>query len=482
MAIASAQTNEGVSTSATIAVAFGSAPTSGNLITLHVTADATLANLVADGWTASSEMQQIDAHEAALLWRISNGSNSMQYRLSGAAPSAWVLAEWSGVDATPYDVSEGQRATSSATSYTTASMTPTAGDRLLIAQICGSKYGNTGNNLSGDLTTWTNSFTHLRTAGHGTGSPADKMAVGVGYRLVTANGSTAYSSGATFPSYTADARSGLIIAFKASTGGGNKTLDANAGTYSIGGTAATPKIVRKVAADSGSYAITGTAATLRRGFKAVANSGSYTISGSDVSFARSWNLVANSGSYSIAGTAANLEVHRQLVADSATYTISGTAATLKMGKAIAANSGSYSITGANAGLLIARELVASGGTYSITGSDVTLSKTSDKVVVLETGNYAINGSDASLSYSNRIMVLGSGTYQIGGYPVDLFKGLPIPRNSLNEKIKFGGPGSIGDLARMGSDIEVNFPKNKKFKEYGPGKWPDMARQGGDVVE
>ncbi len=480
MAIALEQSNEGLSSSATVAVALSTAPTSGNLITLHVTSDTTLANLVTDGWTVSSQMQQINAHEGTLVWRISNGTNSLQYRLSGAAVSSWVMVEWSGIDATPYDTSAGQNVISTGTSYTTPNTTPTSGDRLLVAQICGSRYSNSSFNFSGDATSWTNSFTHVRTSGQGTGGSAIKMAVGVGYRLVTANGSTAYSSGATLA--TNESRSGLIIAFKAATGGGNKTLDANAGTYSIGGTAATLKYTRKVAADSGSYAITGTATTLRRGFKAAADSGSYTISGQDVSFARSWNLIANSGSYSVAGTAANLEVHRQLVADSATYTISGTAATLKLGKAIAANSGSYSITGGNTGLLVARELVASGGTYSITGSDATLSKTSDKVVVLETGTYAINGSDASLSYSNRIMVLGSGTYQIGGYPVDLFKGLPIPRNSLNMKVKYGGPGFIGDLARMGSDIEVHFPKNEKFKDAGPSFWPDMARQGGDVVE
>jgi len=262
----------------------------------------------------------------------------------------------------------------------------------------------------------------------------------------------------------------------------NKTLDANAGSYAIGGTAATLKRNRRIAGDTASYAISGTAATLRRGFKTAADSGSYSISGTAASFVRTWKAIANSGSYSISGTAANLELHRKLVADTASYSISGTAATLRLGKVLAANSGSYSISGTTAALKLARKMAVAGATYSVTGSDATLTKSSDKVVTVDTGIYAITGSDARLAYSHRIMVVEGGSYQIGGYPVDLFKGQPIPRNSLNAKIKYGGPGSIGDLARMGADIELHFPKNENFKDYGPGFWPDQARKGGDVVE
>ena len=39
----------------------------------------------------------------------------------------------------------------------------------------------------------------------------------------------------------------------------------------------------------------------------------------------------------------------------------------------------------------------------------------------------------------------------------------------------GGAGFIGDLARMGSDIEVHFETNAKFKNAGPSFWPDVDR-------
>lgn len=277
-------------------------------------------------------------------------------------------------------------------------------------------------------------------------------------------------------------RGGWLIALEPATGGGNKTLDANAGSYAIGGTAATLKYTRKVAANSGTYSVTGTAATLKRLLKTAANSGSYSITGQTASFARTWVAGANSGSYSISGTAANLEVHRQLAAASGSYSISGTTATLRMGKAIAAQSGTYSITGSNTGTLVSRKLVMGGATYSITGSDVTLTKSSDKVVKTDSGVYEITGSNASMSYSHRIMPVSSGSYAIGGYPVTLFVGVPVPRNSLNDKIRFGGAGSMADLARMGADIEVNFGTNTKIKEYGPHFWGDYAKQGGDVAE
>ena len=80
------------------------------------------------------------------------------YTIGSATASAWVLTEWSGVDATPYDIANGQFASSSGGTYTTPAIVPTTGNRLLIAAQGAS---NSSGNLSGDMTTWLNSFTHV---------------------------------------------------------------------------------------------------------------------------------------------------------------------------------------------------------------------------------------------------------------------------------------------------------------------------------
>lgn len=44
----------------------------------------------------------------------------------------------------------------------------------------------------------------------------------------------------------------------------------------------------------------------------------------------------------------------------------------------------------------------------------------------------------------------------------------------------GGPGFIGDLARMGGDVTEHMT-NADLAGAGPGFWPDMARLGGAIV-
>ena len=229
------QSNKGLSTSATTSgIGFSVAPTAGNLIVLAISADD--YNVSPDtGWTQSSEMEQQTFHGGYLWWRISDGSNSFQYTISSAVNSAWVLTEFSGVAASPYDASEGQFAATTGTTYTTPNITPTAGNRLLVAAM---GIGHNTNNLSADMTSWLNSFMHIRTSGTANVAGQD-VAIGVAWRPVAANGSTAYSTGATF--LNAEARSGLIISFKEGAGGPTAyTLPAVAGAYAVTGTAASP--------------------------------------------------------------------------------------------------------------------------------------------------------------------------------------------------------------------------------------------------
>lgn len=204
------QSNKGVSTLATTTASFSSSPTNGNLIVLVFASDDYNGTPDA-GWTQSSQMEQQGWHGSYLWWRVhSGGGNSFQYTLPSAANSSWVIVEVSGQHASPYDVSAGQITNTGGGIYTTPSITPTAGDRLLIGAFNGSS--DTGN-LNTNTTDWLNSFTHILSSGPASGTGTYDF-VSVGYRFVTANGSTSYSTGATKTGDGLQSRSGLIISFK----------------------------------------------------------------------------------------------------------------------------------------------------------------------------------------------------------------------------------------------------------------------------
>jgi hypothetical protein len=219
MAATIVQSAEGTSTSATTTASFSTTPTNGNVIILAFAAD-DYNGTPNSGWTQSTGMEQQTYHGGYIWWKVaSGGSNSFQYTVGSATNSSWVLLEVSGLDAAPYDISAGQCTNSSDGSYTTPSITPTAGDRLLLAAIGSS---NNSGDMSADLTGWTNSFTHIRSSGPVSAS-GTRDSIGVASRDVTANGSTGYSTGASFP-FTKQSHSGMIIAFKVASGGGGQSI------------------------------------------------------------------------------------------------------------------------------------------------------------------------------------------------------------------------------------------------------------------
>ncbi len=345
MAATIVQTKKGTSTLATVTAAFDTTPTNGNVIILAFAADDYNGSPDA-GWTQSTGMEQQTFHGSYLWWRVaSGGSNSFQYTIGSASNSSWVLLEIAGLDASPYDTSAGQFRQSSGQSYTTPSIIPSAGDRFLVASMGASL--SSGADLSGDLTTWLNSFTHIGSSGPSSYSgTADS--VGVATLAVTANGSTSYSTGATTP-FTGQTQSGLIIAFKVATGGTAYSLTASGASYAVTGTAAILKRSRKLAMASAAYSVVGTAATLRRGYK----------------------VVGSTAAYLLTGTAATLRKNKRLAAATASYGVTGTAATLKAARKLAASTSSYAVTGSSATLSRTRKLLMSSATYLVTGSDAT---------------------------------------------------------------------------------------------------------------
>jgi hypothetical protein len=374
------KSTEGTSTLATVTASLGSASTAGNLLTLKVAADDYAAS-PPSGWTQSTGMKQETYHGGYFWWKISTGDTSVNYTIGSAANSSWVMEEYAGpFDGSPYDTSNGTLAISSAGSATTPNITPSAGDRLVLAAFGAS---NSSGDMSGDLTGFTNGFTHTRSSGP-VSATGTRDNIGGAYLDVTANGSTAYNTTASFP-FTKQSHSAMIIAFKKASGGGTDyTLACDAGSFSIGGTAASLKAALNLTASAGALAITGTAATLRAGYR----------------------LPADAGSFAIGGTAASLKAGFVLAANAGTFVIAGTAAALRAGTVLSAEAGAFVISGTDAALMASRVLVAESGAFIWTGTDADLiddTGTTSYVLEAEPGSFQIVGTDANLVYVPKVI-------------------------------------------------------------------------------
>ncbi len=189
------------------------------------------------------------------------------------------------------------------------------------------------------------------------------------------------------------------------------TLTADAGSYTITGTAATLRRARKVAAAAGSYAVTGTAASTKRGRKVGAAAGSYTVTGTAATLREAKKVIAAAGAYSVTGTAAALREAKKVGAEVGSYTVTGTDATLtKAGgsKTVTADAGSYALTGTAATLRHAWKVTAASGAYTVTGQDATLTKAAGtaKKITAEAGSYTITGTPATLALASNAITGG----------------------------------------------------------------------------
>lgn len=228
MAIALVKSAKSTSALATVSVGFASPTTAGNIIVLAFASD-DYNGTPPSGWNESSEMEQQGFHGAYLWWRISAGeTNFTAYTIGSATNSSWLLAEFSGVSASPYDTSQGViQNTGSSDTLPTDPITPAAGNVVLVALLGGSGAGSqTTNGVSG----WTNSFSSIDTIG--SGGAGSNTVIGVGYRLVTGDGVTTFSTAGVYAA-SSQSRSALIIALKEATG--TTTLTPGVGSAILSG-------------------------------------------------------------------------------------------------------------------------------------------------------------------------------------------------------------------------------------------------------
>jgi len=198
---------------ATVSALWDTPAVAGNLLIMSVGSDDYAAS-PPSLWNQSTGCKQETFLGHYFWWKVAaGGETSRSYTIGSGSPSCWATAEYSGLELSPYDISNGTLLGSSGLTMTTPSITPSAGERLVISSI-----GGTLSTGSLTLATWLNSFAERQDIGTTLGS-GTRDVVGLADLAATYNGSTGVSSGATY-SGTAQSRTGIIISFKVATGGG----------------------------------------------------------------------------------------------------------------------------------------------------------------------------------------------------------------------------------------------------------------------
>lgn len=104
-------------------------------------------------------------------------------------------------------------------------------------------------------------------------------------------------------------------------------------------------------AEASSYALTGSAATLLRARVVNAETGAYALTGSAATLLKDKPLSADPGAYSMTGFAAEMLRTRQANAEAGSYALTGFASSMPIDRCANAEAGAYAITGADANLI-----------------------------------------------------------------------------------------------------------------------------------
>lgn len=212
------------------------------------------------------------------------------------------------------------------------------------------------------------------------------------------------------------------------------SLDAQPASFSLTGSNATTTITRSVVTSPASYAITGADATLTYVATALwqvswaemeipvgavslslnAETGTFSLTGNAATLSATRVLNSAFGSYAISGSPATLQAVRLLNSSSGAYSVTGVAATLTYtpaSRVLDAASASYSLTGAAASLAVSRNLNLQSGSYSLTGSAATLART--LTLLASPASFVVAGSGCSLLVTRNVNLV-NGTYTISG--------------------------------------------------------------------
>ncbi|WP_438278081.1 hypothetical protein [Nitrobacter sp.] len=214
------------------------------------------------------------------------------------------------------------------------------------------------------------------------------------------------------------APTGLPSGWMAWDGAVGKTLAADAGSFTLAGTATSLKRGRRVAAAAGSYAVAGSAVILKKGYKTAASTGSYTLAGTNATLRKTSRIAAQAGSYALTGSNAALKHGWRLIAGSGEYALSGSDVSVHRFYALDAGVASYTLIGSDPDFGLSHVLKPADASYSFTGSDASLTKLSNQTLAADIGSYDFSGFDVRL-LRGWSAAAGSGAYALTGVAASL---------------------------------------------------------------
>ena len=402
--MAQVQRNSGTTNGVTtITPTLPGATTAGNSIVLMVSSAGTLSTPA--GFTSRSP--QVNMQGCYLFDKLvasGNATDTPSLTQGGAYNATWLIAEYSGI--TAFKTSNGNNSGFvSNGSISGASVTPTAGNVLLVAYMGLSNPNAAQTFAAGDPQSWTNSFTGeqsiLRTGTAGAGR--DSMAAGWATRQVAANGSTAYSTAASFTSTSGTgAPHQIISAYAHSTGPTAYTMPAVNGVLTASGQ------VNKLARSRDMDAVNGT----------------LTLAGPTVNLIYSGagpkSMPGGIGFLTASGRAATLARSRKMASVNGTLTLSGQATGLRIARKTAGGLGILTLGGQTNRLARSRKMLSVNGTLTLAGPVVNLIKSGGgpKTLPAGLGFPLLEGKQAILRYARKMPVL-TGTLTATGKMVVL---------------------------------------------------------------
>jgi hypothetical protein len=224
--MAIAQDNSAAYTaSGTVNVTLPVAPSASSLVVVTIAGNVVINT--PSGWTLRASQVNDMGH---YMWTRPGDGTTSSWAFTITGQGVWYVAE---VENGSYVSASGQNAVSPATTYTTTALTPSAGERVLIASI-----GSLSNSGVRTVSNWLNSYTEESDACQ---NSSDRPMQGTASLPVTASGSTAYSTGATY-SANNGSRSALHGAFGTSSAGGAVELEPDDSTH--GHTSGSPTLAQ----------------------------------------------------------------------------------------------------------------------------------------------------------------------------------------------------------------------------------------------
>lgn len=269
-------------------------------------------------------------------------------------------------------------------------------------------------NTDGD--TWASDV--AQTSGSGGDTVAPYVQTIAGHASVAQNTAglfLAYATAASVGTWTLSgsgwSNSGLSAQYRNTTGT-DEVLAIGYNVQTTPGTQADPTYESSLSISSAGRSLW----TLRLVPRLNAEGGTFTLSGAAATLKRALLLSAAGGTFALSGGAATLTkgaalTHYTLSAGGATYAVSGTNAGLRRDPLISAAGGAYSLSGSPAGLLRTAVLSGEGGALAIAGQPASLLR--GLRMAGEGTGWALSGQEATLRHGH-VLSAGGGTLLLSG--------------------------------------------------------------------